>query len=335
MSTKLEIQGDVRRAPDFSKNWTGNDPVGGQNGHGLGPRFLLRTAVVRLARHTYGWIKLRGARSEARDLRIAPQGSALRALVDQHDKNIAALAAQPFVCATWPSAVRLTRMIEHCAVIDQLGPPFNLTRDQYLEILHFDLDEQQCRLMIDQPEWLGSDGLLSASLWVGDHRIFSISFCLSGCEQTRTAYIGGIQGRKHPDTLEQYRRLTKAAHGIRPRDLMFELFRMLLPQLQVVELKGVSNSARYQMTKRMFLSVDTNDQVLLDYDEIWQSRGGVNAHDGFYLLPVKRERRDPDQVPPRKRSMYARRYAWLDKLGSELSEALGSRLIVHSHRREC
>ena len=290
----------------------------------------IRWSALGWIRRCYGTAKLLASPAEMRCLRKAPPASALGALVARQE-NISALAAQPFVCAAWPSGLRLRRMIDHCAIIDRLGHPFTLSGDQYVEIIGFDLGDQQCRLTLDQPAWFGCDGLLTATMWVDIHRLFSISFCLSDQGAQRVAYIGGLQGRRGDDVLAQKRGLTKAAHGMRPRDLAFELFRMLLPHLGVTRLKCVTNANRSQMTMRALQSISTRHQVLLDYDELCESRGGRLGDDGFYTIPVIRLERESADIPVRKRAMYNRRYVLLRQLADNIASALRQGLPIRRH----
>ena len=290
----------------------------------------IRTALGKLVRQGYGLYKLASAPREAFLLSTARHGTALRRLIAGPGRK-GALASQPFVCARWSSALRLRRMIEHCAVIDKLGHPFDINSDQYIEIVTFELDEDRCRLMLDRPQWLLCDGLLCVSLWVGTNRFFSVSFCLSDTAAGRTAYIGGIQGHRSADALEQNRQLTKSAHGMRPRDLAFEMFRMIIPRLGVTQLKCVADADRYQMTRRAAMTIGLNDKVQLDYDEIWQSRGGELGNDGFYVVPTQYSRRDIAEIPVKKRSMYKKRYAMLDDLQDRIVGALAQPCVVYSH----
>ncbi|MDB5578003.1 MAG: hypothetical protein JWR80_3179 [Bradyrhizobium sp.] len=290
------------------------------------PRFAM---VRRLMRRPYGALKLLGAPVETRRLKQALPGTALHHLVAAH--RLSSLAARPFVSAGWPTSVRLARAIEHCEIIDQLGHPFNLGSDDYAEIAAFRLGEDECRFMLDQPIWLGCDGLLTASLWVGIDRVFSISFCLSDAPGARTAYVGGVQGRRHAGSLEQNRALTKAAHGMRPSDLAFELFRSTLPHMGVTQLRCVSNASRYQKTRRAHLTIAADDQVMLDYDELWRGRGGVIGDDGFFVVPAHRQERTVEEIPARKRSMYRQRYAMLLSFEETIAAALRSRPTLGHH----
>lgn len=295
-------------------------------------RALTRVDTVRRwLRRPYGLLQLLGALDSAKKLRRANPGSSLFELVAS-TPHLSDLAARPFVSAGWNCRTRLARMIDHCTVVDRLGHPFNLLTRQYFEVMSFALGDNQCRLMLDRPAWLECDGLLTTTLWVGIDRIFSISFCLSDAGGLRTAYVGGIQGRRHSSSLEQNRSLTKAANGLRPSDLAFELFRMMLPRLGIDALKCVSNSHRYQKTRRALMTISNDDQVLLDYDALWTGRGGISSHEGFFDVPVRRTDRDADDIPARKRSMYEKRYALLRTLEVAIIAGLNSPVPASLHR---
>jgi uncharacterized protein VirK/YbjX len=293
-------------------------------------RSNMRQAFNHALRQVYGLFKLASAPREALRLNAARSGTALARLVAEPGRK-EALASQPFVCAKWSSAQRLRAMIEHCAVVDKLGHPFDIFGDEYVEIVKFDLDGEPCRLMLDQPKWLACDGMLCLSLWAGFDRVFSVSFSLADGEDGRTAYIGGIQGQRSSDSLDHNRILTKAAHGMRPRDLAFELFRMLTPHMGVTQLKCVADAWRYQMTRRATMTIGLNDKVQLDYNDVWESRGGVLGDDGFYLVPTAYSRHDIADIPTKKRSMYRKRYAMLDDLESAIGLALQAPCVVHCH----
>lgn len=285
---------------------------------------------TQMLRDTYSIFQLGIAPREALSLMNARSDTTLSRFVAEPGR-VLALAAQPFVSAEWSSAVRMRHMIEHCAIIDDLGHPFDIHGDQYVEVVSFDLDGEHCRLTLDRPTWLDSDGMLCVSLWAGPDRIMSISFCLSDCPIGRTAYIGGIQGRRSEQALDQNRAMTKAAFGLRPRDLSLELFRMLTPYLGITQIKGVADASRYQLTKRLMLRIGANDKVLLDYDDIWESRGGVRVDGGFFLIPVATSRRDADDIPAKKRCMYKRRYALLDEIEADIASAFRQKMIVRNH----
>jgi len=287
-------------------------------------------AGAKALRQAYGIYKLITAPREALRLGAARADRSLGRLIAGAGRK-RALASQPFICSKWSCAMRLRRMIDHCAIVDELGHPFTIDRSHYIEILTFELDGEPCRLMLDQPGWLASDGLLCVSLWQGAVRVFSISFCLSTSPSGRIAYVGGIQGQRSAAALEHNRMLTKAAHGLRPRDLAFELFRMLLPAMGVTQLECVADAHRYQMTRRARITIRWNDKVQLDYDETWESRGGLRGNNGFFRVPIAYARRDISEIPSKKRAMYKKRYALLDDLQLGITTAMQGTLSIQVH----
>lgn len=294
---------------------------------GQGP---ISTTIRHLMRRSFGMLELIRAREGRRHLKSAPPSTVLRDLV-ANAAHISDIAAQPFVNARWGSESRIARMVEHCSIVDEINHPFNIRLNEYCEIIRFDLDEYTCRLTIDRPLWLMCDGLLTTTLWVGIDRAFNISFTLSDFEGIRTAYVGGIQGRRDDSSLDLYRRLTKATHGVRPSDFTFELLRMILKHLGVQQIKCVANDSRYQKTRRARMTIRADDQVFLDYDEIWRGRGGVEGPDGFFVVSPRRQERAIEEIPSRKRSMYRQRYQLLERLESEVAAALRTPLPVSTH----
>jgi uncharacterized protein VirK/YbjX len=164
------------------------------------------------------------------------------------------------------------------------------------------------------------------SLWDGEHRIFTLAFCLSTQGGKRIAYIGAIQGRNETDTysrpnrvfnldiLDRYRDFTKKASGMRPRDFLVEAFKMLCKILHVDEIYAVAD-ANHPLRQ-------SSDSVKLSYDEIWRERGGHDNGRGFFVLPVTATRRADDDIPAKKRAMYRKRYALMDTVERELAAVL-------------
>ena len=240
-------------------------------------------------------------------------------------------AIRPFIATTWNFSKRLTHLTRHYLIVRQSGQPFFIKPDQYLELFSIELGETLCRVTLDQPPWLLRDGLLTISLWSDIHRAFSLSFCFSDAGGIRTAYVGGIQGRRHEDALAVNRILTKDAHGLRPRDLLFELFRMMCTDMGIVRIRCVSNAIRCNNTRGVFRTVTNLDGVFLDYDEVWSDRGGVLQPDGFFDVPVALGKRSADEIPAKKRTLYSRRYALVDLLEQRMAAALASPLHDQAH----
>jgi uncharacterized protein VirK/YbjX len=204
--------------------------------------------------------------------------------------------------------------------VAQVGGVVDVPPDIVVNIIQLAAIDPRYRITLDQARWLLREGPLVMSLWSGIDRIFHIGFCLSTENGKRVAYIGSIQGRVEIDDykidiLNCYRHFTKAASGMRPRDFIVEVFKMLCRAIDVIEIRAVSQ-----------LNHPERHDIKLPYDDIWRERGGRRAANGFFILPVAASRRTDEDIPRKKKAMYARRYSMLDIVEAELTAALRSNL---------
>lgn len=262
----------------------------------------------------------------------APIGTQLAAQVAARPE-VWRLVHTPFIHARWSAGERLERLVDHCHIVERLGPPFDLLPNQYADIIDLPEIGPNYRLMLDQPRWLFRDGLLALSLWEGGDRLFSLAFLLSTESGGMVAFVGGVQGRRGGNALSQYRAFTKEAEGVRPRDLLIELFRMVCAHLGVSRILCVSNESRHQRAPYFTRREDYYDPVTLDYDAMWGERGAKLRDDGFFDLPVEPRPRSFDTIPVRKRSLYRRRREMLALLNRRLTYALEhpSKININQH----
>lgn len=255
------------------------------------------------------------ARHALREMIGAPPGSALGRLLAQRPETIGA-AAWPFQCLEWDAAQRLARIRGHFAAIDRLGPPLGFAADERLVL--FDAGELQkgVRIVLDQPPWFMREGQLTLNIFHREFRAFSLAFSLWDAGDGLETVIGAVQGRSSPHALALYREITKNFHGMRPRDLLIDLFRMLCRELGVRTILAVSDACRIHRSP--YFGTAKGAQILADYDEIWEERGGRRVSQAFFELPVAAPQRDIDEVPPKKRAMYRKRYEMLSRIEAEL-----------------
>ncbi|MGL4236945.1 VirK/YbjX family protein [Tabrizicola sp.] len=243
-----------------------------------------------------------------------PAGSALERVTRQRPHMIGALM-WPYISASFDAGERLRRIISHYQVVDTLGPPFQFDCDERLVLVDLGDLLPGLRLVLDQPEWFLREGGLTLNLFIDSFRAFSIAFSLRREADGRlTAWIGGIQGRNRDDMLETYRMLTKLLHGLRPRDFLLDVLKMLLRQWDVGALYAVSDISRHHRHP-YFGGAKTSSQ---NYDDIWTDRGGTLVNKDFFELPLSAERRDEASIKPNKRPMYRRRFEFMDELEARL-----------------
>jgi uncharacterized protein VirK/YbjX len=167
------------------------------------------------------------------------------------------------------------------------------------------------------------EGPLTLSLFDGNRRLFSLSFSMVAEAAGVVAYVGGLQGVLSPAALERYREITKAAYGLRPRDLLIEIFCALCRQLGVARIKAVSHERHSLMTDYTRRnSPSAAEAPRLNYNDAWRDRGGFQISAAFFELPVAARRRAASEIPAKKRRLYASRYLLLNVWESRLDATM-------------
>lgn len=227
---------------------------------------------------------------------------------------------RPFGCAGWTSATKLERMLDHFRLTDALGGILKPTPGAPRWLTALPVLGDDYGITFDEPEIMMNDGLGVLSLWRGERRLFSITFILSSDNGRLVASIGGIQGRAEDGVLDIYRTMTKEAHGLRPRDLLLDIFQIVCRALGVSRILAVAADATYHSDP--YFGDHPMRVVQLDYDAIWQDRGAWRVGEQWHELPVKPCRRAWDEIPPRKRALYRRRYAMMDAMETSVRDAV-------------
>ena len=150
-------------------------------------------------------------------------------------------------------------------------------------------------------------------LWqVGLHsptgvRLYSIGFGLSSAS---SLLVANVQGPSLGlDGLEHGRQLTQVAHGMRPPYLLLHALKALAQSWQLRTLVGIDplHHVKGRWNHRQ-------SRLKFDYRGFWTDHGGVLERHGNWALPILTPRRMLDDVPTKRRAMYRRRYALLDRL---------------------
>lgn len=243
--------------------------------------------------------------------------SALADIMEQRPQMVGALL-WPYQCAGWDAQERLTRIAAHYDVIDQLGPPWRFKAGDKLVLSDLSALYPDLRLVIDQPLWFMREGGVVINLFVGDFRAFSLAFSFFRTPEGRLqAVVGSLQGRNRDGALDLYRDLTKALHGLRPRDMLFEVFRMICRAVGVADIFAVTQAHRHHQHP-FFGKKDLSP----DYDAIWQDRDGTPVDAKLFSFDVAPELRDIETIKPKKRSLYRKRFAFLEELEAQIMRDL-------------
>jgi len=249
----------------------------------------------------------------ARSLEHLDPASPLGRLLAERPETIGNLI-WPYQCAAWDAKTRFERIAGHLDAVEKL-PGLKVDGDD--KILFADLTSlsDDTWVMIDYSPWLAREGHLTLSLFKGDFRAFTIAFSLSNWPQTEL-FIGGIQGRNDARILDLYRDLTKEFHGVRPRDLVLELLRLLALRIGAHHIYAVADD--YKISRHPYFGKKGTTGLV--YDDVWVDRGGVKVADTHFELPLAGTRRDLNEVAAKKRSMYRRRYEMFDQLEASLPQ---------------
>jgi uncharacterized protein len=113
--------------------------------------------------------------------------------------------------------------------------------------------------------------------------------------------------------------MTKISNGMRPRDLLIEIFRLFCAELGVTEIYAVSDEYRHHRDHRYFGKLAAK-KFSTNYNEVWVDRGAVRVDPMFYQLAVTEPERDLADIPSKKRGMYRRRFEMLRNIKSQMHD---------------
>lgn len=239
----------------------------------------------------------------------APAGSyAARVLAAR--PTLLGVLSWPYVSAWWPVRRRTEHLARHLASAAEL-PGLAVDVDEARVLLDLHEVAPGLRVVLDHAQWFLREGPLVVNLFVADERVYSLAFSLGrDADGRRAAWIGAVQGRSLETALDTYRDLTKALHGMRPRDYLVELFRMLCRAAGIEAIYAVADSARVHRSPYFGRAADGKLQV--NYDEVWTERGGTPFDADLFRLPLTGALKPLEEVPSKKRAMYRRRYELLE-----------------------
>jgi uncharacterized protein len=296
---------------DFRRFWTAS----AESGSGLNPRLLVRR--YRFTRRAVA------ARHVLSPLMDAPEASLAAKTVAMRPELLLLFEA-PYVNAHWDGVTRVKAARAHLDVAAGI-PLLNFDIDQSINLIDLDAIGPGFHLVIDKPKWFTREGVATVNLFHDNTRLFCLSFAFERRGTALVGVIGGIQGRKLPAILDIYRDFTKRAHGVRPRDFIVEVFRMLCVALDAIRIDAVSDLCRHHRSPYFPEPVDR--PMPLNYDEIWAERGGVAIDEAFWTIPLVRPERD--DIPAKKRALYRARYAMLDDLAAAIPAAIARATPVY------
>ena len=163
------------------------------------------------------------------------------------------------------------------------------------------------------------EGLLSLELNLGRDHVYQIMFWV-GYNQSGEAslWIGAIQGPNMENAKDVVKKMTKACHGYRTKNLVLYMLQAVARNLGLKKIYAVSNYGYYANNH-----VRADRKLKTNFGDFWLEAGGRETGDArFYELPLTEPRKTMEEVPTRKRAVYRRRFAFLDEVDSEIAKSV-------------
>lgn len=264
------------------------------------------------------------ASNEAVLQRLRAKDGTLDATALDTEVPVLGVLVWPFMNRHWDAERRLEAIEAHLDVLAGLSPAYRITDREKLQIADLSVHFDGLRVILDRPRWFVREGLMTINAFVGDRRAYSLVFSFGEIDDSLVMVIGAIQGRSFDGANDLYRDMTKTLHGLRPRDMIIELARLVAQSVGARSLLGVADDARVH--RHAYFGGKALEDTS-DYDQIWADRGGERRGD-YYWMDVAEPRRPISDVKSKKRSLYRKRYAMLDEVEQEVRDGLASPELV-------
>jgi uncharacterized protein VirK/YbjX len=221
--------------------------------------------------------------------------------------NVIGILEWPYINRHWSTDEKIAALTRHYQVLP--STPFrDIPVDGAGVVADLGLILPGLTLVMDRAPWFIREGELVLNLFHAQERIYALAFSLTRRGEQPGAVIGAVQGRDIDGAKDLYRTITKAAHGLRPRDLLLHCFQVMCASAGIGHILAISDEARHH--RHPYFGEKAANFVGANYDEVWQDRAGVQAGH-FFELPVQPKLKAADEIPPHKRSMYHKRFGML------------------------
>ncbi len=180
-----------------------------------------------------------------------------------------------------------------------------------------EFEERPLALKLSYHAGRKKEGLLALVLTFDKKNIYQANFWFARSPGAAPGlWVGALQGT--PGGRDTVRDLTKSLFGYRPKNLIIYGLRLLCRELGISQLRAVSNGGYYANNH---FRIDRKLKTLLD--DFWEETGGhLGSDPRFFELPADEPRKGAEEVEPRKRSLYRKRFALLDTIDATFTENL-------------
>ncbi len=230
---------------------------------------------------------------------------------------------KPYVCADWEMQTRVEQIESHFRFIAETfgDNAVEIYKLSGYELFHFDTkDENTYRVELFQG--FQNEGAIGVRLCDSEQReVYTLTFHISN-DPAPMIVVGAIQGPNDliPDRQQTITQLTRSLHGLRPKSLMIEVLYMVARQIGIDTIYGVSNAGHIHQSD--YFSDAKRSLMLFDLDALWGEYFAQRKSESLFQLPQRIVRKDIMELKSKKRSLYRKRYAWLDEVEERTAEAM-------------
>jgi uncharacterized protein VirK/YbjX len=133
-------------------------------------------------------------------------------------------------------------------------------------------------------------------------------------------WIGGLMGARQASGREDIRLATRDLNGLRPKHALMHALAALCEWAGVEAVHAPS--ARNHIAHRWWRALFPNRKIHADYEGFWREFTAERTPEGDFHLRLPLARRDLDEVQPRRRNEWKKRYARVAALRDDCSKAL-------------
>ncbi|PQJ43706.1 virK protein [Vibrio campbellii] len=230
---------------------------------------------------------------------------------------------RPYIVKNSPAIDRSALVVDHYNTVSELVSPELIheiyTDTEGLTLTSFEIDNILYSVRLVYEARYQKEGDMSLVLHSQeDGNFYTLSFSLGHENGKRFIMIGGLQGpRSCEENNAKIKKLTRKLYGQRPKSLMVGLLSIVAQVWGIETLLAVKTQSHTYAARRY-----SKGRIKTDYDALWIELGGTEYDRHFYSIDVNAPRRDIEGMSRSKRSMYRRRYEWLDNTKATFEEVL-------------
>lgn len=200
----------------------------------------------------------------------------------------------------------------------------NSVHRPFIDLWQWEFEGQIVRASLGFGTGQRKEGLSSVILYLGEREFYQIIFWIAkDKEYNYSLWIGAMQGPNRDESKDIIKRMTKACHGYRTKNMILYIIQAVARSLGLKKIYAVTNEGYYANNHaRVDRKLKTN------FSDFWSEAGGnPTADNRFYEIPLVEVRKTMDEVPTRKRAVYRRRFAMLDEIDNMICENVKKMLI--------